>query len=152
MPRSRESADSLTSTRAFNGAPDLNSALATEGWRKAIKIENAIADQLERALELKKIKSQKALAMQWHQVAMSMPPTTMSLVMSRLKRPETRELAMRQSMTRTNTLPSLQFVNTTPWARQLAITSYAPPLVLKPLPRGATRHQAAAGSLRTPWR
>lgn len=153
-----QSASSLTSTRAFNGAPDLNSALATEGWRKAIKIENATAARLERALELRKTKSREALPIKLPHVSMPMPPTTMSLMMSRLNRPDTREFAMRRSMTRTNTMPSELFSNTSPWARQLAITPLAP--LMKPPSRGPLRPDAkwkaqpqhAPGSFPTPWR
>ena len=154
MQRS-QSAGSLTRPRAFNGAPDLNSALATEGWRNAIKIENATADRLERALDMKKIKSSKALAKQFHHVSMPIPPTRMSLIMSRLNRPETREVAMRRSMTRTNTMPSELFSNTTPWAQQLALTPYAPVMKLPPLRPGAklgTAQKRAPESFLAPWR
>ena len=154
-----QSASSLTSTRAFNGAPDLDTALAAQGWRKAIQSENETVDKLQRALVRKEVQARKALALQRHHVSMPMPPTTMALMMSRLNRPETREVAMRRSMTRTNTMPSELFINTTPWAQQLAITPYAP--LMKQPTRLATRpdakwvyqqHKVAPGSFPAPWR
>ena len=137
----------MGSTRAFNGAPDLDTALAAEAWRRAIKNENASADQLERAIKIKRIKSQQALTMQYRHVSMPMPPTQMSLMMARLDRPETRELAVRRSMTRTNTMPSALLAPMTPWGRQLTLTPYAP--VMKVPSRGALRPVATPS---IPWR
>lgn len=135
MPPSMQKSEHRESTRAFNGAPSLDGALAMQGWRKAIKIENAAADRLDRALEMKRTKSREALALTGRHVSMPMPPTTMTLMMSRLNRPETRELAMRRSLTRTNSMAS-----ELPWAQQLAGTPYA--ILAKTPSRGAMRPHA----------
>ena len=143
--RSSQSAGSLASKRAFNGAPDLDTPLAAEAWRAAIKNENAALGRLERNLILNQIRSREALANQYRHVAMPMPPTTMTLMMARLNRPENRELAVRRVISRTNTMPSQLFSNSTPWAQQLAITPYAPPLMKTP-----SRYGVRPGS--APWR
>lgn len=158
MNRSQsEGSFSRSRPRAANGAPDLNGALETEGWRKAIKVENATSRRLTYMLEMNKIKAREAMERQRRQISMPMPPTTMSLAMSRLNRPATREIAMRRSMTRTNTMPSELFSTASPWASQVAITPYAP-LIVRPS-RGYMRPEFATlprihapESLPAPWR
>jgi hypothetical protein len=114
--------------RAFNGAPDLSGALQSEGWRKAIRIENASADKLDALLKKRDMKKSASLSSLGSTAAphvpMPTPPCTMSLMLSRLSTRESREIASRRSMALARgKMPSELLSTTTSYARLLATTS-----------------------------
>lgn len=132
------------STSSTNGGrgPDLNGALATECWKKVIASDNAAAKKLEKMIQAKVLARSASLSSMRSYNAMPtahtpMPPTSMALMMSRLKHSESRTVALRRSGSLDRlprTLPALA-TRSGAHASMLTATRYAPvKLLSRPTP------------------